>query len=151
MRAGGERGASVVETVLVLPIFIAILMATVAFGLAAVAKAVVTNAARDAGRLAAIECGGGDPHWAVDAEAAAAADLGHGLRVGPETPSPTAYGQWSFETSCSAPGTPGGTAGVVITYAEVDLFPPLLRLLSPGAPDGPAVLLLQAGADFPEE
>ena len=148
MTGEGERGASLVETVLVLPLLIGVLMATVAFGVAGVAKAVVTNAARDAGRLAAIECGQGDAAWWADAEAAAAADLGHGLRVGPVTPDPTTYGQWAFTASCSTPGQPGGQAEVVITYAEVDLFPPLLR--GRRSPSG-TVVLLAAGADFPEE
>lgn len=150
-RLRAEAGASVIETVLVLPILIAVLMATVAFGLAAVAKAVVTDAARDAARLAAIECGQGDPAWQADAMAAAATDLGHGLRVGPVMARPNRYGEWSFVASCSSPGQAGGTAEVVITYAEVDLFPPLLSVVIPSGPSGAPILLLQAGADFPEE
>jgi len=148
---GGERGAAVVETVLVLPLLIAVLLATLAFGLAAIAKAVVTDAARDAGRVAAIECGQGDAQWAADAEAAAAADLGHGLFVGAPTATPARYGDWSFQASCATPGEPGGPAAVLITYEEVDLFPPLGALLAPGGPAGSRVLQLQAAAEFPEE
>jgi len=143
-----ERGASVVETVLVLPLLIGVLMATLAFGMAAVAKAVVTDAARDAGRLAAIECGEGDPAWLADAQAAAAADLGHGLYLGALTATPAAYGQWSFQASCSAPGQAGGMAEVEIGYAEADLFPPLLHGIPTTSGE---VVRLSAGADFPEE
>ncbi len=147
--AVGEDGAALVETVLVLPLLIAVLMATMAFGLAAVAKAVVTNAARASARLAAIECGQGVASWWADAEASARAALGRGLVVGSLTAAPSAYGQWSFQATCSDPGVPGGTAAVVLTYAEVDLFPPLGSLLG-GRSAGP-VFRLQAGAEFPEE
>jgi Flp pilus assembly protein TadG len=146
-----ERGASVVETVLVLPLLIGVLMATVAFGLGAVAKAVVTDAARTSGRLAAIECGQGDANWYADAQAAAAAALSRGLRVGALTTAPAAYGDWAFQASCATPGVPGAAVTVLVTYDEVDLFPPMASLISPGAPGGSRVFQLEAGAVFPEE
>lgn len=152
---GGERGAAIIETVLVLPLLIAVLMATMAFGMATVAKAVVTNAARDSARLAAIECGQGLASWWSDAQAAAASALAHGLRVGAETATPRTYGQWGFTASCTDPGVPGGMTTVVLTYAEVNLFPPLAALLGGGdraeTGAGGRVFRLQAAAQFPEE
>jgi len=146
-----ERGAAVVETVLVLPLLIGILMATIAFGMGAVAKAIVTNAARDSARLAAIECGQGNANWFGDAEAAAQTALGHGLYVRLPTPTPRHYGDWDFQASCSTPGSPGGAVDVVLTYEEINLFPPIASLLSPGSGAGSRVFRLQAGAVFPEE
>ena len=146
-----ERGAAVVETVLVLPLLIAFLMATMAFGMGAIAKAVVTNAARDSARLAAIECGQGNANWFSDAEGAAQAALGHGLYVRVLTGAPQSYGAWDFQASCSAPGQPGGAVTVVLTYEEINLFPPIASLLAPGSGPGSRVFNLQAAAVFPEE
>ena len=149
--AGGERGAAIVETVLVLPLLIGLLMATVSFGMGTVAKAVVTNAARDSARLVAIECGQGVASWYGDAERAAAAALGRGLYVGALTAAPTQYGQWDFSAYCSAPGQVGGLAAATVTFEEINLFPPLNAFLSPGAGPGSRVFNLQASAQFPEE
>jgi len=145
------RGAAVLETVLVLPLLIGLLMATLAFGLGAVAKAVVTNAARDSARLAAIECGQGDANWFADASAAAREALAHGLYVGTLTATPIAYGDWEFQAACSTPGRPGGTVTVLLTYQEIDLFPPVAALISPGSGPGRRAFTLRAGAVFPEE
>ncbi len=147
----GTRGAALVETVLVLPLLIAVLMATMSFGLAAVAKAVVTNAARASARLAAIECGQGVAAWWSDAEGEARSALARGLWVGAETPQPQTYGEWSFQATCSDPGVPGGTAAVTLTYAEVNLFPPLAALLGAASAASGRVFSLEAGAVFPEE
>ena len=149
--ARGERGAAIVETVLVLPLLIGLLMATVSFGMGTVAKAVVTNAARDSARLAAIECGQGVSSWYADAENAAASALGRGLYVGALTATPTQYGQWDFSAYCSTPGQVGGVASVTVTYEEINLFPPLNSFISPGAGPGSKVFNLQASAQFPEE
>ena len=149
--AGGERGAAVVEMVLVLPLLIGILMATVAFGMGTIAKAVVTNAVRDSARLASIECGQGDANWFADALSAARSALGRGLRVGALTATPHNYGDWDFAASCSTPGQPGGAATVVLTYEEINLFPPIASLLAPGSGPGSQVFHLQAAAVFPEE
>lgn len=146
-----EHGASVVETVLVLPLLIGLLMATMAFGMGAIAKSVVTNATRDSARQAAIECGQGNANWLADAESTAATALGHGLYVGTLTSTPTNYGDWNFQASCATPGKPGGAVTVVLTYEEVNLFPPIASFLSPGAGAGSKVFNLQAGAVFPEE
>lgn len=145
-----ERGAAVVETVLVLPLLLALMLATVGFGVAAVAKAVVTNAVRDSARLAAIECGQGNAAWWTDAAQSAAEALRRGLSVGPRTVSPHAYGQWAFEAFCPDPGTPGDPVTVDLTYDEVNLFPPLAGMLG----GGPAIrpyFTLHASAVFPEE
>ena len=150
-RLRDERGAAIIETVLVLPILIGILMATMAFGMGAIAKAIVTNAARDSARLAAIECGQGNSNWFSDAEGAAQAALAHGLYVGTLAGAPQTYGAWDFQASCSAPGQPGGAVTVVLTYEEINLFPPIASLLAPGSGPGSKVFNLQAAAVFPEE
>lgn len=150
-RACGEKGAAVLETVLVLPILIALLMATVAFGMGAVAKAILINAVRDSARLAAIECGQGVVNWYGDALAAASAALGHGLYLGALTTSPASYGEWSFQASCTPPATVGGSVYVQLVYDEVDLFPPLGALLASGGALGGRVFRLEAAAAFPEE
>ena len=150
-RGGGEVGAAAIETALVLPLLIAILMATLALGIGAVAKAVVTNAARDSGRLAAIECGEGIAQWYQDAEASAQSALAHGLLVRRLTAQPNAYGDWDFQATCSTPGQPGGVVGVLITYDEVNLFPPVGALLAAGGGVGSRVFRLQAAAEYPEE
>lgn len=145
-----ERGAAVVETVLVLPLLLGLMFATVGFGVAVVAKAVVTNAVRDSARLAAIECGQGNSAWWTDSAQAAADALGRGLSVGPLTATPHAYGQWAFTASCPDPGVPGDPVTVSLTYDEVNLFPPLAGLLGRGAAISP-YFTLQASAVFPEE
>ncbi len=150
-RGSAEAGAAAVETALVLPLLIAILMATLALGLGAVAKAVVTNAARDSGRLAAIECGEGIAQWYQDAEAAAESALSHGLMVRRLTGQPNAYGDWDFQATCSTPGQPGGVASVLVTYDEVNLFPPVGAMLAAGGGVGSRVFRLEAGAEYPEE
>ncbi len=147
----GERGAAVVETILVLPLLLGTLLASMAFGMGAIAQAVVTNAARDSARLAAIECGQGDANWYADAQAAAAAALGDGLRVGALSADPRRYGSWSFQASCGTPGQVGGAATVQLVYDEINLFPPIASLLAPGAGPGGRVFRLQAAAVFPEE
>ena len=146
----GERGAAVVETVLVLPLLLALMFATVGFGVAAVAKAVVTNAARDSARLAAIECGQGNAAWRTDAADAAQEALGRGLSVGQRSASPDAYGQWEFLATCPEPGVPGDPVSVDLTYDEVNLFPPLAVLLGRGSAIRP-YFTLRASAVFPEE
>lgn len=146
-----DMGAAAIETALVLPLLIAILLATLALGLGAIAKAVVTNAARDSGRLAAIECGEGLAQWYQDAEAAAASALSHGLSVQRLTIQPQSYGDWSFQATCSAPGQPGGLTTVLISYDEVNLFPPLGAVLGSGGGAASRVFRLQAAAEYPEE
>ncbi len=149
--ADGERGAAVVETVLILPLLIALLLATVALAMAAIAKALVTNAARDAARVVAIECGQGDPGWYVDAQAAAVTALASGLPVGSASAAPARPGEWAFQAWCPQPGQAGAPSGASVTYAEINLFPPLAPLLSPGAAPGPRVFVLEGNAIFPEE
>ncbi len=146
-----ERGAAVVETVLVLPLLIALLMATVSLGTAAVDKAVVANAARDAARVASIECGQGDAQWYADALQAAQGALAGALPLGSLVARPQQSGQWSFSASCPDAGTPGIPVAVAVGYAAVNLFPPLAPLLAPGAAAGPAAFLLAEQAVFPEE
>ena len=150
-RTRGEVGAAAVETALVLPLLIAILMATLALGIGATAKAIVTNAARDSGRLAAIECGEGIAQWYQDAQGAASSALSHGLLVRRLTNQPESYGDWSFQATCSAPGQPGGLATVLVTYDEVNLFPPVGAFLSAGSGPGSRIFRLQAAAEYPEE
>lgn len=147
----GERGAAVIETILVLPLLIGLLMATVALASAAVAKAVVVNAVRDSARVASIECGQGDANWYGDALAAARGALTGALPLGAVVAAPRRPGQWSFAASCADPGVAGPPAAVIVQYAAANLFPPLAPLLDPGSRAGPAAFVLTERAVFPEE
>ena len=67
-RPRGERGQAMVETALVLPLIVLFLLAVVQVGLIVRAQVLVTHAAREAARAAAV-----DPDPAAAGEAAGAA------------------------------------------------------------------------------
>ena len=67
------------------------------------------------------------------------------------TAQPSVYGDWDFQATCSTPGKPGGVVIVVVTYDEVNLFPPVGALLVAGGGTGSRVFRLQAAAEYPEE
>ncbi len=145
-----EQGSAIVEMILVLPLLLALIFGSLALAMGAIAKAVVENAARDAGRVASIECGQDNPDWQQDAQVAAWNGLDRGLHVdGRPSVNPAQYGQWSFTASCPVLGTPGVPVTTVITYDEVNLFPPTSALL--GAPEMSRVFRLQAAVQFPAE
>lgn len=145
-----EQGSAIVEMILVLPLLLALIFGSLALAMGAIAKAVVENAARDAGRVASIECGQDNPNWQQDAQNAALDGLDQGLHVdGRPSVDPVRYGQWSFMATCPVLGTPGVPVTTVITYDEVNVFPPASALL--GAPAMSRVFRLQAAVQFPAE
>lgn len=151
IRVTGESGSAILEMVLVLPLLLGLIFGALALSMGAIAQAVVTGAARDAGRVASIECGQGEASWWQDAESAAHRALS-GLHVsGVPSKAPSRSGQWGFSADCPVVGTPGVPVSVVVVYEEVDLFPPATALLSPGSPEMSHAFHLVGLAQFPAE
>jgi len=148
---GSESAAALVEMILVLPLLLGLILGALALSMAEIAQAVVIGAARDAGRLASIECGQGNPAWWSDAEASAHQALAGLYVTASPTPDPVRYGQWAFSASCPVQGTPGILVTVAIVYEEVDLFPPATTLLDPQSPAMSTAFRLQSVAEFPAE
>ncbi|MDI3297615.1 MAG: TadE/TadG family type IV pilus assembly protein [Bacillota bacterium] len=149
----GESGQAALEIALVLPVFIGLLFSTIALVLAFDARMVTTDAARNAARTVSIECAQPGMNWAGDAAAVAERNLRDGgLNVGQQVGGkPSAAGQWSVTASCTGEG---GTASVTVTYAQVNLFPPLALIFPFHGPDahaGPGTWVLSASATYPVE
>jgi hypothetical protein len=149
-----RRGQGLVEFALIVPAFLFVLFATIALVMAFQAKVVVTDAARNAGRLVSIECGLGNGNWYADAVNMVRNDLSDGaLAVGPFQPFGGAVrpGQWYVRASCTGQG---GTAWVQVQYAQLNLFPPMAAVLPLGqgpGPSGPLVFPLQVAVTYPVE
>lgn len=110
----GERGQSIVEFAVVLPVFLVLLFALVDFGRGFQSWIEVTNAAREGARAGATGADSG----AIETRARAAA---------------ASLDQGSLSVSSSgAGGTPGGSVVVTTTYQLSLITPisPLLTLLS---------------------
>lgn len=125
-----ERGQSLLELAISLPLIIAFMLGAISLTMAANGRNVVTNAARNAGRFAAIECGAGKSNWLNDTINLVRTDLEKGaLKVGTFAPvnSNATPGQWYVTASCTGPG---GFVTVEVQYAQVNLFPPLQLLLT---------------------
>lgn len=124
--SANRRGQSLVELAITLPVLIALIFGALSFILAAQGKVVVTNAARNAGRAAAIECGKSNPSWDTVARNLAQRVLNEGAlptkQFAPVGTTGTQPGTWYFTASCSGPG---GYVTVTVEYAQLNLFPPL--------------------------
>ncbi|PZN12984.1 MAG: hypothetical protein DIU69_01865 [Bacillota bacterium] len=121
-----RRGQSLAELAITLPVLIAFTFGTISFILAAQGKVVVTNAARNAGRLAAIECGKGNANWETAARNLAQKVLNEGAlptkKYAPVGTTGSQAGTWYMTASCSGPG---GYVDLTVEYAQLNLFPPL--------------------------
>lgn len=121
-----EKGQSLTELAITLPVLIALIFGSISFILAAQGKVVVTNAARNAGRLAAIECGKGNANWNTEARNLAQQVLNEGAlptkQYAPVGSTGTKPGTWYMTASCSGPG---GYVNLTVEYAQLNLFPPL--------------------------
>jgi len=121
-----RRGQSLVELAITLPVLIALIFGALSFILAAQGKVVVTNAARNAGRLAAIECGKGNANWATEATDIAKRVLNEGAlptkQYAPVADKGVQPGTWYVRASCSGAG---GYVTLTVEYAQLNLFPPL--------------------------
>ncbi|ACX52170.1 TadE family protein [Ammonifex degensii KC4] len=118
-----EKGQAAVELALTLPLLLLILFALVEFGRVFFAYLVITNAAREGARLAAV---GGSDVAIVDRVKDAAAGL--------------EQGKLQVEVSPSAPDRVSGTTAVVKVSYPVNLLLPL----PPGVLPNPVVLKAQA-------
>lgn len=145
-----ERGQGLAELVLTLPVLIALIMGSISLILAYQGKAVVTNAARNAGRYIAIECGKGNPNWYDGAVSLVQQDLRSGaLAVEDFAPlgGNAEPGQWYVTASCTGSG---GVAQVQVEYAQTNLFPPLRWFLT-REDGGSRYFPLRVGMVFPVE
>ena len=128
---GDRRGQSLVELAITLPVLVAFLFGTISIILAAQGKVIVTNAARNAGRLAAIECGKGNNNWGVEAKNLAERVLRDGalsvVEYAPVQQTGTKPGTWYVRANCTGPG---GYVTLTVEYAQVNLFPPLMWFLN---------------------
>lgn len=126
-----QRGQSLVELAITLPVLIALIFGAISFIMAAQGKVVVTNAARNAGRMAAIECGKGNAAWATEARNLAQKVLNDGAlptkKYAPVLTTGSQPGTWYMTASCTGPG---GYVTLTVEYAQLNLFPPLGWFLS---------------------
>ena len=129
-RGRGERGQSLVEFALLLPIFLILLFAIVDFGLGLNAWITITNSAREGARVGA-----------VGADAAAITQKVQDTSGALELDKLTV-------TVTNAQGQPGGSVVVVVDY-QYDLITPLSALMEfvSGNTIGPT-LNLSSSADM---
>lgn len=125
-----KKGQGMVEFVLMLPIIIAVMFGAISMIYTAHGAIAVTNAARNAGRLAAIECGRGNPAWFNEAKNLAQQVLNHAnlgtnrfIQVSGQGNQPK---DWYVSATCT--GT-GGYVTLTVEYAQTNLFPPLAWFL----------------------
>lgn len=125
----GEKGQSLAEFVLVLPIFLILVFAIIDFGMGFHAWLTVTNSAREGARLGAVRAAAsgscdGDPSTATD-------NIDCRVR---ETAESLDQAKLSVTTT-NAQGTPGSSVVVKVDY-DYDLITPLdnaLGLISGGS------------------
>lgn len=108
MRVQEENGAAAVEFALVVPILIVLLLGIIEFGLAFSAQLQVTNAAREAARVMAIQ---NSTSAASSAALAAAPSLNPAM-----TASEVAYGITTSAGAAASSCSAGGTVTVTIRY-----------------------------------
>ena len=129
-RRRGEGGQSLVEFVLVVPIFLLVLFAIVDFGMAFHAWITVTNSAREGARVGAVRATGAEIEQRVRDTATSLEQADLSVAV------------------TNAEGQPGGSVVVDVSYSYSLMTPlaDLLNLVSGGAI--PATLNLSSTADM---
>ena len=113
-RVAGESGSQLVEFAMILPILLMIIAAIVDFGVMFRTNAVVTNAAREGARLAAIP--GNDQNNYETVRARVAETLTEGRLTGPSVVTITP------EAVTIAASTNGAGARVTVAYTHTTLF-----------------------------
>ncbi len=115
-KANGERGQSLVEFCLIIPIFLLLVFAIVDFGMGLYSWITVTNAAREGARLATV----GGNHDAIEARVRdTAGNLDNeNLTVDIE----------NCVSGCATTGDPGESVSVTVDY-EYHLITPLSNVL----------------------
>ncbi len=144
-----RHGQGLVEFAMVSVALIVLLLGGTALVMGVVARMVTTNAARDAARVAAIDCGAGT-NYVSASQQAVYQDLSGGGQVvqsspssSAQSPSTSAPGAWDWSVSCS-----GGNAAVQVWYNAPDVFPLILHSLGVQRASS---FFLTATATFPVE
>ncbi len=125
-RLADRRGQSVLEFTLISLVLMMLVFGGIALLDGFSNNVLVTNAARDGARIAAIDCGQGiDPNndvsTAVSTDLKAAGPLGSYDGTSISSPQP---GAWAYSWSC------GSTyATVAVQYDATDLFPAVLKVV----------------------
>jgi len=127
MHHDGQRGQSLVEMALLLPVFVLIMMALFDFGRAIYAYNTVSNAARDGARLAIVDQRTSGPTYLAAIEAANQAT---GLGLDPNDTNEVLVQFPDPLLNCSDPGI-GCPVSVTVRYSFAPITPIVGSILGP--------------------
>ena len=132
LRHGGERGQTLVEFTLILPLFLVLIFALVDFGRAYYSFLLVTNAAREGARAAAVQGDSATIDSKTYGSFCTAASPPSGCAIGPTG---------ITVTKTNVQGTKGSETTVTVSYAFTYVTPvgSLLTLIGGSALSAPTI------------